>query len=379
MSFIFHCFANPTVPCNLKNIGDAFNQFAIKFSELMTNNGHEVLFYSNSREKIICSEFIQVLTEDDYIMLEKNTFPFNDGRYLMYNSDTENHKNNLKKIYEEKTINILKDKIRGDKKKEFFFHFYNCATKNISLAYPYIQNVEMMMGCSSFFCKNVLFASVSFLTDTLEHMKYVPKNYEIIPPLFKKTEFEYKNVKVDNTFLYLARIQKCKGVDLIFELAKALPKVYFVIAGAAHCEKNILYVPYNVPNNPNEYTPYNLKDYPNINYIGFADITERKDLLSNCCALIQPTPYKEPFGFNIIEAYLSGTPVITSANGAFLETVKNGVTGYLCSTFEDYIEAITNVNKHKIKSYTCYQEGLRYEIDNHKIYQKYMKFFKNSV
>ena len=51
MSFIFHCFANPTVPCNLKNIGDAFNQFAIKFSELMTNNGHEVLFYSNSKLK----------------------------------------------------------------------------------------------------------------------------------------------------------------------------------------------------------------------------------------------------------------------------------------------------------------------------------------
>jgi glycosyltransferase involved in cell wall biosynthesis len=377
MEFIFHCFVNPTVPCNYTNTADAFNQFAIKFAELMTNKGHNVLFYSNSTEKVVCSEFIQVLTEADYFELEMKTYSFNDGRYLIYNDTTEKFKNILKNDYNNKTIEILKEKIVGSKN-EFFFHFYNCTTEIISKYYPTVKNVEMMMGCKYFFAKNVLFSTVSFLTETLNYMGKIPDNYEIIPPLFKKTEFTYIKEK-NKTILYLARIQKCKGVHAVFHLASLMPTVNFVIAGEAKFVNNILYVPIDLPKTDQDYSLYYLDFYPNVKFTGFADIEKRKSLLSNCSALIQPTPYNEPFGFNIIEAYLSGTPVITSCKGSFLEIVKNNITGYLCNTVEDYIEAINNTISGKIKSYNCFNEGMKYEMNNSKIYKKYMKFFKNSL
>ena len=67
--------------------------------------------------------------------------------------------------------------------------------------------------------------------------------------------------------------------------------------------------------------------------------------MSNARALIIATKYAEPFGFVVIEALMSGTPVICSNWGAFVETVPHGIVGYRCQTLDHYIWAIHNIDK----------------------------------
>jgi glycosyltransferase involved in cell wall biosynthesis len=51
----------------------------------------------------------------------------------------------------------------------------------------------------------------------------------------------------------------------------------------------------------------------------------------------------EPFGIVVIEAMMSGTPVISSDFGAFVETVEHGKTGFRCRTLGDYLAAVKTV------------------------------------
>jgi glycosyltransferase involved in cell wall biosynthesis len=64
---------------------------------------------------------------------------------------------------------------------------------------------------------------------------------------------------------------------------------------------------------------------------------EKAKLLARASALLCPTIYLEPFGGVACEAMLSGTPVLASAWGAFTETVTHGVSGFLCSSGDDWL------------------------------------------
>lgn len=62
---------------------------------------------------------------------------------------------------------------------------------------------------------------------------------------------------------------------------------------------------------------------------GKVEPEQRKKLLSTSSCLFQPMIYTEPCGQNVIEAMLSGTPVIAMNYGGFINAIKEGVTGYL--------------------------------------------------
>jgi glycosyltransferase involved in cell wall biosynthesis len=64
------------------------------------------------------------------------------------------------------------------------------------------------------------------------------------------------------------------------------------------------------------------------------------DLLGRARALVFPIDWPEPFGLVMTEAMACGTPVITRPLGAASEIVTNGITGFLCSTPSQMVDAV---------------------------------------
>jgi glycosyltransferase involved in cell wall biosynthesis len=63
-------------------------------------------------------------------------------------------------------------------------------------------------------------------------------------------------------------------------------------------------------------------------------------LLRDARALLTPITWEEPFGLIIIEAMLSGCPVISFPQGSAPELVEHGVTGFLARNTEEMAEII---------------------------------------
>jgi glycosyltransferase involved in cell wall biosynthesis len=55
----------------------------------------------------------------------------------------------------------------------------------------------------------------------------------------------------------------------------------------------------------------------------------KADLIARARALLMPITWNEPFGMVMVEALSCGTPVISFAEGAATEIVRDGVTGFL--------------------------------------------------
>ncbi len=77
---------------------------------------------------------------------------------------------------------------------------------------------------------------------------------------------------------------------------------------------------------------------------------EKADLYAGAKAFLFPTKLNEAFGLVLVEAMLSGTPVICSMNGACPEIVSPEA-GFLCRELGDYISAVERLQE--IKPSAC--------------------------
>jgi glycosyltransferase involved in cell wall biosynthesis len=130
------------------------------------------------------------------------------------------------------------------------------------------------------------------------------------------------SAKKEDYFLFLGKVDwEVKGLSVAMGIAKS-KKLKLVIAGdfidpAFYREKL-----------KRELTA-------DIRYIGPVGGEDKRKLLSGARALIFPTLWPEPFGLVAVEAMASGTPVLSTYNGAMCEIMVNGVTGYLCETVSE--------------------------------------------
>lgn len=181
---------------------------------------------------------------------------------------------------------------------------------------------------------------------------------EVIPNPFTISEFEYSENKEDY-FLYFGRVVEEKGVHLAIQATEKLGKK-LIVAGPG----NLKHLGYN-------------KTPDHVEVFGVADAEQRKQLMKNAKCLLGLTYYVEPFGNMVIEANLSGTPVITTDWGGFPETVVAGKTGYRVRNFKQLLDAIENIDN--INPMDCRNWGLNFsdEIVHEKHHQYLMKVMKN--
>jgi glycosyltransferase involved in cell wall biosynthesis len=86
-----------------------------------------------------------------------------------------------------------------------------------------------------------------------------------------------------------------------------------------------------------------LLDDPLVDFIGEIGDEHKSAFLGGAAALVFPIDWPEPFGLVLIEAMACGTPVIAWACGAVPEIVDHGVTGYIVSSEEEALAAVTRL------------------------------------
>jgi glycosyltransferase involved in cell wall biosynthesis len=80
-----------------------------------------------------------------------------------------------------------------------------------------------------------------------------------------------------------------------------------------------------------------------IEFIGEVDEREKDSLLGGAYAYVFPIDWPEPFGLTMAEAMATGTPVIASRVGSVPEVVQDGVTGFVCGSLRELIDAVPRV------------------------------------
>ena len=112
--------------------------------------------------------------------------------------------------------------------------------------------------------------------------------------------------------LFVGRLSREKGVELLAQTARLLPEYRFLIAG----------------NGPDDAC---LKNIENVELLGFVGGAALADLMANAKLLIAPSVCYENCPLSILEAHSMGVPVVTMQSGGMAELVEDGKTGGLAS------------------------------------------------
>jgi len=109
-----------------------------------------------------------------------------------------------------------------------------------------------------------------------------------------------------------------------------------------------------------------------IKFIGEISEDLKRKLLCKARALLYPVQWDEPFGLALIEAMACGTPVIGSSKGSLPEIIKDGETGYICNSVEEYVKA---VKKCQELSPTNIRRYVKSHFSVEKMYERYMDVY----
>jgi len=149
----------------------------------------------------------------------------------------------------------------------------------------------------------------------------------------------------DNYVVELARISPDKGQHLAIEMARRL-NVKLVLAGKVDRDAR----PY-----------FEEKIKPNLNgrvtWLENVEGEQKAELLAHAKAMVFPIQWEEPFGIAMIEAMVSGTPVIALSHGAAPEVVEPGVTGWLADDVDGMVDAYSRLDQ--IDLQRCVDEAAR--------------------
>lgn len=144
----------------------------------------------------------------------------------------------------------------------------------------------------------------------------------------------------EDYIVQLARINPDKGQHIAIEVAKRL-NLRLVLAGKVDPEAE-------------EYFEQAVR--PNLNgQVSWRENVkgrEKAQLLARARAMVFPIQWEEPFGLAMVEAMVSGTPVIAFRHGAAPEVVDDGVTGFLADDADGMVEAFERLGEIDLRKCT---------------------------
>lgn len=293
----------------------------------------DVVHYGNEGSDPVCSERVDLMPETE----REHRYPFAPDRHIRFDTRDDFHR-----CWYARAIEEVRKRLTG---RDILACPWGHGHKPVADAVPEALAVETGVGYETTFSRFRVFESA-----THQSWVYGRSGQQdgslfdaVIPNAFDPQDFTYQERKGDY-HLYLGRIISRKGVHIAVEATRRAG-VKLIVAG---------------PGDPVTPEGIDLRA-PHVEFVGFADVEARRTLLAGAQALHVPTLYSEPFGGVVVEAYLSGTPVITTDHGVFPETVLHGVTGWRCRTLEQFTWAAQNA--WRIKSADCLAWAQNFTLD----------------
>lgn len=291
----------------------AFTGKALRFAKMMQKYGYHVVEYANEGSESTADEKVVMLTRDEYeTMIGSRSKTAFHGDLAA--TGTPHHGK-----FDERLCAELAKRV---KPKDIICHpFGHAHGSALNVCRGHIH-VETGIGYPTTMPTTMkIFESYAWRHYHCGKDGRQGSNYEwVIPNYFEIEDWEPR-YEPGAYLAFMGRIDSCKGLDTILEIAKHIDKK-IILCGQGNPEK---------------------WKHPNIEYWGPLTGTQRSDFIRHAICSLMPTTFIEPFGGSGVEGMLCGTPLIATDYGAFTETVLQGVTGFRCKTLKDWLEAIDRV------------------------------------
>lgn len=351
--FRIHVLGLPHTKTTLDFTACAYTMKVWKFCKMMEGRGHYIMHYGHEESNPTADENISVINKQEWDAV----YGTHDYRTKMFTFDTGDAA--YQTFFKNAIAEIEKRKQPGD----LILPFWGSGVRPICDAHRDLITIEPGIGYAAghwadfkVFESHAILHAYGGLDACLECKQSF---YDIvIPNYFDVDEFQYSSKKEDY-FLFVGRVYGGKGVDIAIQATQAIG-AKLIVAGQL--------------DGPYAEEGYQWPDH--VEFVGYVGVEERKKLMKGAIASFLPSMYIEPFGGVQIENLLSGTPTITTDWGAFAENNIEGVTGYRCRTFDDFVKAAHNCKNGKIKSIDCRAHGENFSLEA--IAPKYEKFFTDA-
>jgi glycosyltransferase involved in cell wall biosynthesis len=116
--------------------------------------------------------------------------------------------------------------------------------------------------------------------------------------------------------LFFGRLETPKGADLLLEIAAGLPDQRLVIVGDGSRREDLIQTAHD-------------QGLGNVEFRGVLRGGALQAAIGQASCVIVPSLWPEAFGLTCVEALAQATPVVASAIGGMLDTVRDGTDGFL--------------------------------------------------